>query len=261
MTTDAATPQVEDGPLQPETTGAETQVSSDTPPEQATDTQEPTVDLKAVVAERDATIAKLENDARSIQGRRGKQDGFEKTIDELRAEIKTSGLAQTAMMRALASGETEALASSADAMEREQAARTYSARTDSFITDIDQTVRETGIDRDSPEMRAVTDRWDASYGLEKEGGLGAVHAEQARITAEVSMLGIATLKKTQADALKASEQREQEAGKQALEKADAMDMDTGPTRSAPAARSRADAARLYNEGKIDGTEYMASKSR
>lgn len=261
MTTDAATPQVEDGALQPETTGAETQVTTDAPPEQATDTQEPTVDLKAVVAERDATIAKLENDARSVQGRQGKQAGFEKRIDGLQEEVKTSGLAMTAMMRAMASGETETLASSADAMERDQAARTYNARTDSFIADIDQTVKETGLNRDSPEMREALVRWDASYGLEKSGGLGAVHAEQARISAEVSMLGIAAMKKDHADALKVSEQREKEAGKQALDKADAMDMDTGPTRAAPQSRSRVEAARLYNEGKLTSTQYMESRGR
>ena len=161
----------------------------------------------------------------------------------------------------MASGETEALASSADAMEREQAARIYSARTNSFIADIDTTIAETGLDRDSPEMREVIARWDGSFGLEESGGLGAVHAEQARISAEVSMLGIAALKKSQSDALKVSNQKTEEAAKEALEKADAMDMDTGPTRSAPAARSRADAARLYNEGKITSEQYMESRGR
>ncbi len=157
-------------------------------------TVEPAVDWQGQLDERDAEIAKLKNDLKANNGRRGRQNQMEQLLLGQGNDIRTINNRLDALMKAMSSGETDSLPAELSAIQ-EQAAQTqatlnYESAWNELSQElVDSVVDDTGATvldlHESPELAAVRDMWTQAHNRRDVAGLHRAIAEAQKVARSV----------------------------------------------------------------------------
>ena len=169
----------------------QTDGSQDDPPQ---GTVEPAVDWQGQLDERDAEVAKLKNDLKANNGRRGRQNQMEQLLLGQGNDIRTINNRLDALMKAMSSGETYSLPAELSAIQ-EQAAQTqatlnYESAWNELSQElVDSVVDDTGATvldlHESPELAAVRDMWTQAHNRRDVAGLHRAIAEAQKVARSV----------------------------------------------------------------------------
>ena len=158
----------------------------DTPPT----TEAPEPDYETQLKERDAKIAKLENDLKASAGRRGRQNQTEQLLLGQGNEIRTINSRLDALLQAMSSGETDNLPAELSAIQAQaaqtQATITYDAEWTGLSQELlDSVVDDTGATvldlHSAPELEHVRQMWTQAHNVKDVAGLNRAIAEAQKV--------------------------------------------------------------------------------
>ena len=224
-----------------------------------TEAQEP--DAAAQVVELQAERDKLQNDLRAEQGRRRTRDNTESLLQGIADRLEVQERTNSALIRAMASGETEALETEAqtirDEFESNRGARSVEKVSQSLSNDIQNAVKgsdgTTLIELSDPRLSGALQLWQAGNERQDVASWTAAYAEVQRVVREVE--------REQAQGqVKAAEAAGQERVQQALRDNGVTDLSTGrPAGGAP--QNDADTWAAYGRGEMDWSPRVREAGR
>ena len=129
-----------------------------------------------------AQLKKLENDNKSLQGRLQSQQKGNPQIDELSDNMSVLVDTVQALIRHQGTQDQEAYMEDLQKVEANAATRkatnNFTRTANSFITEIEETVKESGLNlMDAPELAAFRELWSPAYEKQDLGGIYQAHAE------------------------------------------------------------------------------------
>lgn len=207
-----------------------------TPAPETEATAEPTVDYKAQYEELLAAKGKLEGDLKAIKGLRQTEAQREAMLLGISDRIDGIDRQQTALIKALAANETDALPQEIERIQAEgqqaKASRGFGQQYASLLQDFMETVRDAdGNDvldiYKAPELQDARQEWMRYYNdqamgaTEKIAGFARVVGQAHRVVRQTERTRL------QAEAKKAREEARTTV-KQKLEEAEVLDLNTGP---------------------------------
>lgn len=207
-----------------------------TPTPETQATPEPTVDYKVKYEEEAAARAKLENDHKALKGLRQTEAQREAMLLGISDRIDGIDRQQTALIKALAANETDALPQEIERIQAEgletRASRGFSQQYASLLQDFMETVRDAdGNDvldiYKAPELQDARQEWMRYYNdetmgaTEKIAGFAKVVGQAHRVVRQAERIRL------QAEAKKAKEEARTTV-RQKLEEAEVLDLNTGP---------------------------------
>lgn len=191
--------------------------------------------LQAQLSDRDAQIAKLENDLKSRDGQRRKASETDAILIDLQAEAKAQRKVLSLYLDTLQSGDTEGLAEKRAGVDRESA---QERATRQFQTRYDLASEKLmGVVNDDTGQLLLTD--EQAAGVQeawKKAGAEASRSGDFSLLNDVILDAAKMVTKTMLSKEKAETQRireeEKAKTKQRLERAGVIDLDTGPSAGA-----------------------------
>ena len=129
-----------------------------------------------------AQLKKLENDNKSLQGRLQSQQKGNPQIDELSDNMATLVDTVQALIRHQGTQDQETYMEDLQKVEANAATRkatnNFTRTANSFITEIEETVKESGLNlMDAPELAVFRELWSPAFERQDLGGIYQAHAE------------------------------------------------------------------------------------
>ena len=158
----------------------------DTPPT----TEAPEPDYETQLKERDAKIAKLENDLKASAGRRGRQNQTEQLLLGQGNEIRTINSRLDALLQAMSSGETDNLPAELSAIQAQAAQTQATINYDAESTGLSQELLDSVVDdtgatvldlHSAPELEHVRQMWTQAHNVKDVAGLNRAIAEAQKV--------------------------------------------------------------------------------
>ena len=158
----------------------------DTPPT----TEAPEPDYETQLKERDAKIAKLENDLKASAGRRGRQNQTEQLLLGQGNEIRTINSRLDALLQAMSSGETDNLPAEVSAIQAQAAQTQATINYDAEWTGLSQELLDSVVDdtgatvldlHSAPELEHVRQMWTQAHNVKDVAGLNRAIAEAQKV--------------------------------------------------------------------------------
>ena len=158
----------------------------DTPPT----TEAPEPDYETQLKERDAKIAKLENDLKASAGRRGRQNQTEQLLLGQGNEIRTINSRLDALLQAMSSGETDNLPAELSAIQAQAAQTQATINYDAEWTGLSQELLDSVVDdagatvldlHSAPELEHVRQMWTQAHNVKDVAGLNRAIAEAQKV--------------------------------------------------------------------------------
>ena len=158
----------------------------DTPPT----TEAPEPDYETQLKERDAKIAKLENDLKASAGRRGRQNQTEQLLLGQGNEIRTINSRLDSLLQAMSSGETDNLPAELSAIQAQAAQTQATINYDAQWTDLSQELLDSVVDdagatvldlHSAPELENVRQMWTQAHNVKDVAGLNRAIAEAQKV--------------------------------------------------------------------------------
>jgi hypothetical protein len=160
-------------------------------PLEATEAQNSgTPDYQAQLQERDAEIAKLKNDLKANNGRRGRQNQTEQLLLGQGNDIKTINNRLDALMKAMSSGDTDNLPAELSAIQEQSAQTQATLNYETEWNDLSQELVDSVVDdagaavldlHNSPELAAVREMWTQAHDRRDVKGLHRAVAEAQKV--------------------------------------------------------------------------------
>ena len=158
----------------------------DTPPT----TEAPEPDYETQLKERDAKIAKLENDLKASAGRRGRQNQTEQLLLGQGNEIRTINSRLDALLQAMSAGETDNLPAELSAIQAQAAQTQATINYDAEWTGLSQELLDSVVDdtgatvldlHSAPELEHVRQMWTQAHNVKDVAGLNRAIAEAQKV--------------------------------------------------------------------------------
>jgi len=209
---------------------------SETQPEaipKAGETTEPEIDWQAKVQELEKQVERAENNLRAERGRATKQAERDNSLFDLADRMGAMEQSNMALIRALNSGDTEALPERLTEIQNastgRSAARSYQGRYNALAEELTNIVHDDDGNEivslfEAPELEEVRQLWLASHNKQDIAGLYDAMNQAQRVVRRIE-------RTRSQDEVSAIRDQERAAAKRQLEEAGVYDMDTGAAAS------------------------------
>jgi len=153
-----------------------------------------TPDHQAQLEERDAEIAKLRNDLKANNGRRGRQNQTEQLLLGQGNDIRSINNRLDALMKAMSSGDTDNLPAELSAIQEQSAQTQATINYETTWTELSQELVDSVADVDgdpmldihnSPELEAVREMWTQAHNRKDVAGLHRAIAESQKVARRI----------------------------------------------------------------------------